>query len=86
MTTTPNIELHTFDKELRQGYAVEVLRKDKSTFLAAAGVGDCPAAWTKANRRFAVAHADDLRRNRFSCRVVDVVFKPPVVIKGKGLR
>jgi hypothetical protein len=80
--STSNVQLPTFNGDLHQGFAVQITRKDGSAFFAVSGSGNYPAVWTMANRRFAVKHADDLRENGFSCRVVSVMFSYPKLIQG----
>jgi len=43
----------------KQGWAVEIERKDKTTFLAS-GSGDLPVIWVEGNRRWAVVFKKDL--------------------------
>lgn len=63
------------------GYAVEIVRKDGSTFLSSGGIGCFPAIWLRRrNRRFAVEYKRDLIRHGFKCRVVEVEVSQPVVV------
>jgi hypothetical protein len=66
----------------RNGYSVQITRKDGTTFLCSAGLGLLPPVWTLAQRRFAVAHKRDLVAQGFKARVVRVVFADVSVAKG----
>jgi len=65
---------------VRHGWAVQITRKDKTTFLASAGCGTHPAVWYPSNRKWAVAHKRQLRKQGFSCRVVRVQYMEPTVL------
>jgi hypothetical protein len=70
---------------VRQGWAVEITRKDKTTFLASAGCGTHPAVWCLSNRKLAVGHKRELRERGFSCRVVRVQYMDPTVLPNSML-
>ncbi|MFA5187546.1 MAG: hypothetical protein WC551_13790 [Patescibacteria group bacterium] len=65
---------------VRRGWAIQITRKDKTTFLAGTGSGTYPATWCYSNRRWAVRHKRTLRESGFRCRVVAVEYTDPVVI------
>lgn len=64
---------------IKQGYAVQIRREDGSTFLSSAGVGDVSPVWCKRNRRYAVDHKRDLRKQGFNAKVVEVLYMIPEV-------
>ena len=61
------------------GWAVEISRKDKTTFLAS-GVGVFPMVWCKNQRKKAVEHKKDWRGHGFKCKVVQVKYILPMVV------
>jgi len=65
----------------KQGWAVEIERKDKTTFLAS-GSGDLPVIWVKSNRKWAVVFKKDLQQVGFKCRVVPMNYTEPEIIRG----
>lgn len=74
------------DQIVRHGWAVQVIRKDKTTFLASAGCGAYPAVWGERNRGSAVAYNRELREHVNKCRVVRVRFTDPVVVPNNVVR
>jgi len=65
---------------VRRGWGVAIRRDDGSEFLAYSGLGILPAVWTRAQRRFAVAHRRDLRSQGFNAHVIEVKFCGPAMI------
>jgi len=65
------------------GWAVQIKRKDGTTFLASSGTGDTPAIWCKQNRKWAVKHKKELRKHNLKCRVVQVQYFEPWVVEDK---
>ena len=65
---------------VRHGWAVQITRTDKTTFLASAGCGTHPAVWSLSNRKWAVVHKRLLREQGFACRVVRVQYMDPTVV------
>ncbi len=74
----------TIKAPVRHGWAVQIIRKDKTTFLASAGCGCYPAVWGQRNRGGAVAYNRELREHVNKCRVVPVTFRDPVVMPNAG--
>lgn len=70
--------------EVRTGCGVLMTKADGTHALATLGRGSVPAVWTKANRRFAVEFADELRATGISCMIAPVRMTDPVVLPGKG--
>lgn len=66
---------------MNRGWAVQITRKDGSTFLASSGEGNQPAVWVKSNRRWAVKHKRSLQEHGFKCRIVPVHYAEPVVVE-----
>lgn len=58
----------------RNGCAVQIKRKDGTTFLACSHPGILPAIWPLSQRRFAVEHRRELQGHGFDAKVVRVVF------------
>ena len=65
----------------RKMLAIEILRKDGSTFLALSHPGHSPAVWSMQNRRFATAFKRELRANGIKGRIVPILYTEPTVIK-----
>lgn len=62
----------------RKGFAVAIRRKDGTEFLCSAGLGEAPPIWSARNRKHAVEHKRELRRNGFKARVVPVIYFAPI--------
>jgi hypothetical protein len=64
-----------------EGWAIQITRKDGTSFLAGTGVGEAAAFWCKRNRKQAVRHKKELREHDLNAKVVPALYHKPEVIK-----
>jgi hypothetical protein len=70
----------TYDSdEVFEGWAVQIFKDDKTTFLANGSLGIYPIVYGKNQRKSAVAYKKELIEHGFKCRVVKVEWSLPVV-------
>lgn len=67
------------DLPARKGWGVAITRDDGTRFLSSSGNGIGRAVWTRAQRRYAVAHKRHLIDHGFKARVVPVIFSEPII-------
>lgn len=65
---------------MREGWSVEIVRHDGTTFLCVSGLGVMPPVWPLAQRKHAVAHKSELKKEGFKARVVRVRFMDVKVV------
>lgn len=63
----------------REGWAVEIRRKDGSTFFAV-GRGVSTPVWNRGNRSYALAFVRELKEQNFDAKLVRVAYAEPKVI------
>lgn len=62
------------------GWAVEIRRKDGSTFFAASGRGVSTPVWNHGNRSYACAFVRELKEQDLDAKVVRVAYAEPKVL------
>ena len=63
------------------GFAVQITREDKTSFLAITGTGNVPAVFFKNNRKYAVEFKKALKAANLNAKVVKVSYSDPIVVR-----
>jgi hypothetical protein len=66
--------------EPRKMLAIQITRKDGTSFLAHTGLGEGNAVWSPRNRKNAVPHKKELLREGLNARIVPILYTEPQVL------
>lgn len=74
-------------QQAKRGWAIEITRKDGSTFLAHSGNGIMPAIYAWSMRKYAAKFRKELLVYGFRpCKVVPVLYFEPITVRKNPLR